>query len=163
MVGEVLISRNNKNSPPSFKPFQAFIHQGRPGTARNGGPGDLWHGPARKIMARKNIGTARHWKSWHRKILARHGTKNLPDGPISNQIPWFLMIFDYFGWFLMISWKQKRCATSVRSFWRQYRAEISTMCQKTKVFVLGKNRKLPWKKYARPLPRVYAIFLFAIE
>ena len=37
--------------------------QGRPGTARNGGPADLWHGPARKIMARK--------------ILARHGTENL--------------------------------------------------------------------------------------
>ena len=63
------------------------VQQGRPGTARNGGPGDLWHGPARKIMARKNIGTARHGKSWHGKILARHGTKNLPDGPISNQIP----------------------------------------------------------------------------
>ena len=45
---------------------------------------------------------------------------------------WFLMIFDDF-------WKPKRCATSVRSFWRRYRAEISTMCQKTKVFVLGKN------------------------
>ena len=48
----------------------------------------------------------------------------------------FLMIV---WWFLMISWKLKRCATSVRSFWRRYRAEISTMCQKTKVFVLGKN------------------------
>ena len=39
------------------------INQGRPGTARTGGPGDLWHGPARKIMARK--------------ILARHGTENI--------------------------------------------------------------------------------------
>ena len=38
----------------------------------------------------------------------------------------------------MISWKQKRCATSVQSIWRWYRAEISTMCQKTKVFVLDK-------------------------
>ena len=49
--------------------------QGRPGTARHGEPGDLWHGPARKIMARKNIGTARPGKSWHGKILARHGPK----------------------------------------------------------------------------------------
>ena len=47
--------------------------QGRPGTARHAGPADLWHGPARKIMARKNIGTARHGKSWHGKIMARHG------------------------------------------------------------------------------------------
>ena len=55
---------------------EALLRQGRSGTARTGGPGDLWHGPARKIMARKNIGTARHGKSWHGKILARHGTKN---------------------------------------------------------------------------------------
>ena len=34
--------------------------------------------------------------------------------------------------FLVVFWKQKRCATSVRSFWRRYRAEISDMCQKTK-------------------------------
>ena len=46
--------------------------QGRPGTARHGGPADLWHGPARKIMARKNIGTARHGKYWHGKIMAWH-------------------------------------------------------------------------------------------
>ena len=39
--------------------------------------------------------------------------------------------------FLCVIWKQKRCATSVRSFWRRYRAEISAMCQKTKVFVFG--------------------------
>ena len=38
-------------------------NQGRPGTARHGGPADLWLGPARKILARK--------------ILARHGTENL--------------------------------------------------------------------------------------
>ena len=37
--------------------------QGGSGTARTGGPADLWHGPARKIMARK--------------ILARPGTENL--------------------------------------------------------------------------------------
>ena len=42
--------------------------------------------------------------------------------------------------FLCVFWKQKRCATSVRSFWRRYRAEISAMCQKTKVSVLRKNK-----------------------
>ena len=41
--------------------------------------------------------------------------------------------------FLCIFWKQKRCATSVRSFWRRYRAEISAMCQKTKVSVLRRG------------------------
>ena len=40
--------------------------------------------------------------------------------------------------FLCVFWKQKRCATSVRSFWRRYRAEISAMCQKTKVSVFEK-------------------------
>ena len=45
-----------------LKVLSNFTYQGRPGTARHGGPGDLWHGPARKIMARK--------------ILARHGTEN---------------------------------------------------------------------------------------
>ena len=35
--------------------------------------------------------------------------------------------------------KQKSCATSVRSFWRRYRAEISAMCQKTKVSVFEKD------------------------
>ena len=44
--------------------------------------------------------------------------------------------------FLVVFWKQKRCAASVRSFWWRYRAEISATCQKTKVFVLGKNPDL---------------------
>ena len=35
---------------------------------------------------------------------------------------------------------RERCATSVRSFWRRYRAEISAMCQKTKVSILRKNK-----------------------
>ena len=43
--------------------------------------------------------------------------------------------------FLFIFGKQKRCAASVRSFWRRYRAEISVMCQKTKVSVLGEMSK----------------------
>ena len=41
--------------------------------------------------------------------------------------------------FLCVFWKQKRCAASVRSFWRRYRAEISAMCQKTKVSVFEKK------------------------
>ena len=44
--------------------------------------------------------------------------------------------------FLCVFWKQKRCATSVRSFWRRYRAEISAMCQKTKVSVFEKRHNL---------------------
>ena len=43
--------------------------------------------------------------------------------------------------FLCVFWKQKRCATSVRSFWRRYRAEISAMCQKTKVSVFEKKKQ----------------------
>ena len=41
--------------------------------------------------------------------------------------------------FWLFFWKQKRCAASVRSFWRRYRAEISAMCQKTKVSVLRRG------------------------
>ena len=48
--------------------------------------------------------------------------------------------------FLMICWMQKRCATSVRSFWRWYRAEISDMCQKTKDFVFMTEAHL-WKAF----------------
>ena len=40
---------------------------------------------------------------------------------------------------LMILRTLKRCATSVRSFWRRYSAEISAMCQKTKVSVFEKR------------------------
>ena len=47
--------------------------------------------------------------------------------------------------FLMIFIKPKRCATSVRSFWRRFRALSSVMCQKTKVSVLEK------RPYCRPL------------
>ena len=35
--------------------------------------------------------------------------------------------------------KQKRCGTSVRSFSTKFRAEISAMCQKTKVSVFEKR------------------------
>ena len=57
----------------------------------------------------------------------------------------------------------KRCATSVRSFWRRYRAEISAMCQKTKVFVLGKTLILDLsdgrnKKYIRAVDIFYLIY-----
>ena len=37
------------------------------------------------------------------------------------------LLFGPLGQFLMISWKQKRCATSVRSFWRLYQAISSHM------------------------------------
>ena len=48
--------------------------------------------------------------------------------------------------FLFAFWKQKRCAASVRSFWRRYRAEISAMCQKTKVSVLRKIILCPFSE-----------------
>ena len=44
--------------------------------------------------------------------------------------------------FCVFFWKQKRCAASVRSFSTNFRAEISAMCQKTKVFVFEKGRNL---------------------
>ena len=68
------VRKNNWAEDDSY-PIDVLQQQGRPGTARHGGPADLWHGPARKILARKNIGTARHGKYWHGKIMARHVPK----------------------------------------------------------------------------------------
>ena len=51
----------------------------------------------------------------------------------------FLMIWTWFSGFLMILTNPKRCGTSVRSFSTHFRAEISVMCQKTKVSVLWKT------------------------
>ena len=51
----------------------------------------------------------------------------------------FLMIWTWFSGFLMILTNPKRCGTSVRSFSTHFRAEISVMCQKTKVSVLWKR------------------------
>ena len=61
--------------PTCVTTLEAFKH-GRPGTARTQGPGDLWHGPARKIMARKilarrgteNLGTEKYWHDMARKV-----------------------------------------------------------------------------------------------
>ena len=53
-------------------------------------------------------------------LLGKHPPKNAPWKKESKLC------------FLCVFWKQKRCATSVRSFWRRYRAEISAMSQKTK-------------------------------
>ena len=49
----------------------------------------------------------------------------------------------------------KRCATSVRSFWRRYRAEISAMCQKTKVSVFEKRPTFV-RNLVRNLPSEFA-------
>ena len=65
--------------------------------------------------------------------------------------------------FFVVLGKQKRCAASVRSFWRRYRAEISAMCQKTKVSVFEKRpnfvrnlvRNLP-SEFVRNLPSEFA-------
>ena len=50
----------------------------------------------------------------------------------------FLMIWSWFSGFLMILTNPKRCGTSIQSFSTHFRAEISVMCQKTKVSVLRK-------------------------
>ena len=44
------------------------------------GPADLWHGPAWKILTRKNVGTAQHREYWYEKILARRGTNTFDYG-----------------------------------------------------------------------------------
>ena len=54
-----------------------------------------------------------------------------PPGPRPNKKPIFAL-------------KQKRCGTSVRSFWRLNRAEISAMCRKTKDQVFEKMETFPW-------------------
>ena len=51
----------------------------------------------------------------------------------------FLMIWTWFSGFLTILTNPKRCGTSVQSFSTHFHAEISVMCQKTKVFVLWKS------------------------
>ena len=58
--------------------------------------------------------------------------------------------------FLVVFLKQKRCGTSVRSFSTKFRAEISAMCQKTKVSVFEKRRNFSviWSVICpRNLPR----------
>ena len=67
--------------------------------------------------------------------------------------------------FLMIFIKPKRCATSVRSFWRRFRALSSVMCQKTNVSVFEKKNIFlshhlsDWynKKYIRAVDMFYLI------
>ena len=91
---------------------------------------DLPYGP-RPIWARAHMGQGpygprapgpRALPCW-----ANTSPKNAPWKKESK-----LCFFVFFG-------KQKRCAASVRSFWRRYRAEISAMCQKTKVSVFEKK------------------------
>ena len=62
---DIPLSQNQMFSASYWPPDQQWIAeiQGHPSTARTWGPGDLWHSPARKILARK--------------IVARHGTENL--------------------------------------------------------------------------------------
>ena len=63
----------------------------------------------------------------------------------------FLMIWIWFVGFLMILTNPKRCGTSVRSFSTHFRAEISVMCQKTKVSVLWKRCVFSLKPRVWPL------------
>ena len=116
----------------------------QPGT-ENHGTEKYWHGMARKIRP-----ISYGWKIFFRNLVPFFmGEKYFQEfGPIFYGWNIFSGIWSHFLWEknifrdlvknIMISWKQKRCATSVQSIWRWYRAEISTMCQKTKVFVLDK-------------------------
>ena len=63
----------------------------------------------------------------------------------------FLMIWTWFSGFLMILTNPKRCGTSVRSFSTHFRAEISVMCQKTKVSALWKRCFFSLKPRVWPL------------
>ena len=56
-----------------------------------------------------------------------------------DQMPTIYLNKDLMLWFLMILTNPKRCGTPVRSFSTKFRAEISVMCQKTKVSVLWKK------------------------
>ena len=51
----------------------------------------------------------------------------------------YILIRTWCSWFLMSLIHPKRCGTSVRSFSTHFRAEISVMCQKTKVSALWKR------------------------
>ena len=85
------------------------------------GPGPIWAGP-RHIWAKAHMGP---------------GPFLVGRTPHQKKAPWKK---ESKLCFLCILGKQKRCATCARSFWRRYRAEISAVCQKTKVSVLRKNK-----------------------
>ena len=94
------------------------------------GPGPTW---ARAHMGQGPYGPGPIWAPgpWAPgpSLLGEHLTKKRT---LEKRVQ--IVFFDYF-------WKQKRCATSVRSFWRRYRAEIFAMCQKTKVSVFDKKNE----------------------
>ena len=77
VIGQICFAEVCVDSPCLLTPC---YHQGRPGTARAGGPGDLWHGLARTILARKilaqpgteNLGTENYWHVMARKIYNCH-------------------------------------------------------------------------------------------
>ena len=55
--------------PLLLRQMEVTSSQGRPGTARNWGrPRKSWHGPARKILARKDIGT-----TWYKSFFFFEG------------------------------------------------------------------------------------------
>ena len=72
------------------------------------------------------------WKTLFVDLNHEGGRQNPSQGPLFWTPRQFLfgvmgLFFGPLGQFLVISWKQKRCATSVRSFWRRYQAISSHM------------------------------------
>ena len=57
------------HSPSSTARIPIPWVQERPGTARHAGPADLWHGPARKIMARKILARKNNGTAWPGNFL----------------------------------------------------------------------------------------------
>ena len=98
------------------------------------GPGPIW---ARALMGQGPYGPGPIWARAHRG-QGPYGPRALPcrANTSPKNAPWKK---ESKLCFLYVFWKQKRCATSIRSFWRRYRAEISAMCQKTKVSVFEKK------------------------
>ena len=81
-------------------------------------PGHMWRGTdpwTRRFMAQpgpknrgtENLGTARHGEYWHRKVLARHGTKHLDVWAkyVLDCCSTHLGIVDQLIWGFVLFWK----------------------------------------------------------
>ena len=115
---------------------------GRPLTRRQLTPSFLY----KNILSQENqtlFCKARKWRKWGLEQTSPTKSENVFKGTDpwlfrSNCQP-YILIRTWFYEFLMILTNPKRCGTSVRSFSTHFRAEISVMCQKTKVSVLWKR------------------------
>ena len=110
--------------------------------ARANGPGPRCQGPWAKAHRPGPMGQGPWAKDHSQGPWAKaHGPGPIGQGPWAHmdqargamgQGPWAHMGQGPFFW---LTFNVKRCATSVGSFWRQFRAEISHMSPKTAIFV----------------------------